>query len=231
MTAVKMPETSSQLIYARFKAEHACFCGPKKDEPVSYCAPTPSAARGMVEAILWKPAIFWHVRRIFVLNPIKWFEVRVNEVKGRCDSETPIVVEKDRDQRHLLGLRDVDYVFELTFSFTDKRGADDDERKFVEMFRRRLELGQNRFSPYMGRRDFPAFYEPPPPSIGPPPDLAGRTVDVGMMLLDRRYGQFWDKGGNGVNVPEFFPAEIRNGVLVEKGKDRLPFFACQGRPE
>lgn len=228
-TAGVMPETCNRLLYARFHGERACFCGPKKDEPVSYPAPTPSAARGMVEAIFWKPAIFWHVRRIFVLKPIRWFEIRVNEVKHRASEEREIIIEQDRDQRHILGLRDVDYVFEIQFSFTSRRGPEEDQKKFLDMFRRRLELGQCSFNPYMGRRDYPALFEPPPSRIGPPAELANRTVDVGMMLLDRQYGA--KEHMDGTIIPEFFPAEIRNGVLVEKGKDRLPFFASQGRPK
>jgi CRISPR-associated protein Cas5d len=237
MTAAKTappvppPETSQKLLYVRFRGDYACFCGPKKDEPVSYPCPTPSAARGMVEMIFWKPSIFWHVRRIFFLKPVRWFEIRVNELKSRCLPEREIVIEQDRDQRHILGLRDVDYVFEIHFSFTDRRGAEETEDKFIDMFKRRLEIGQCEKAPYLGRRDYPAVFEPPPQRIGPPPELAGRTVDVGLMHLDRQYGQYWQKDGNGINVSEFFEAEIRNGVLVEKGKDRLPFFACQGRPQ
>lgn len=231
LAAMPMPETSGKLLYARFHGERAVFCGPKKDEPVSYPAPTPSAARAMIEAVFWKPAIFWHVKRIFLLKPVRWFEIRVNELKSRGSPDREIVIEQDRDQRHILGLRDVDYVFEFHFSFTDRRGPEEDETKFVDMFKRRLTNGQCSFTPYMGRRDYEAYFEPPPQKMGPPPELAGRTIDVGLMHLDRHYGQYWQKDGKGVNVSEFFDAEIRNGVLVEKGKDRLPFFACQGRPK
>jgi CRISPR-associated protein Cas5d len=195
----------------------AAFVGEKKDEPVSYPAPTPSAARSMVEAILWKPAITWHILRIHILNPIRWFTVRSNEVKSRCDPRRPIVIEKDRTQRRLTGLRNVDYVVEATYSFTKKAGPTDTVEKFTEMFLRRLEMGQCRHQPYLGRRDFPGYFEPASEDLRPAENLLGRTIDVGRMLLDRQYGQ---------NIlPEFFDAEIKNGVLVQKGKDSLPHFS------
>jgi CRISPR-associated protein Cas5d len=229
-----LPDTSDRIIRLRVRGEKAVFCGPKKDEPVSYPAPTPSAARGIMEAIFWKPAIFWHVRRIHILKPIRWFEVRVNELKGRMNEtravkqieekrgDPRVVIEEERDQRHILGLKDVDYVFEAVFSFTSRRGIDESAEKFQEMFLRRLEKGQCFFNPYMGRRDYPAYFEPAPPRFTPPAELHGKTIDLGMMLLDQKFG-------NDTAVPQFFDAQIKNGVLVEAGSDTLPFFACQGR--
>lgn len=234
-----IPEAQGPIIKVRIRGPKAVFCGPKKDEPVSYPAPTPSAARGIVEAIFWKPAIFWHVRRIHILKPIRWFEVRVNEVKSRIQEvralrqltekepgkkivDPRIVIEEERDQRHILGLKDVDYVFEIQFSFTDRRSPDEPAKKFEDMFVRRMNQGQCHFNPYMGRRDYPAVFEPAPETWAPPEELAGKTISLGMMLLDQRY--------NGVTAsPDFFEAEIKNGVLVEAGKDSLPFYSCQGR--
>lgn len=222
-----------KIINVRVRGEKAVFCGPKKDEPVSYPAPTPSAARGIVEAIFWKPAIFWHIKRIHILNPIRHFQVRVNEVKSRIQEvrairaieekrESAIVIEEERDQRHILGLKNVDYIFEIQFSFTDRRHPEEPAQKFEDMFIRRLNQGQCQFTPCLGRRDYPAYFEPAPAKWAPPAELAGKTMSLGMMLLDRRYTE-------GTAVPDFFEAEIKNGILVEAGKDELPFYACQGR--
>lgn len=201
----------------RFMGKMGAFIGEKKDEPVSYPAPTPSAMRSCIEAILWKPAIRWHIHRIFILNAIRWFTMRVNEVKERMLTiERPIKIEDSRTQRRLTGLRDVDYVVEASYTFTKRRGPDDTEAKFHDMFTRRLSMGQCRFQPYMGRRDFIAWFEPAPDHFQPAESLLGRTLDVGRMLLDRHY--------NETILHEFFDAEIKNGVLVEKGKDQLPVF-------
>jgi len=222
-----------RIINVRVKGEKAVFCGPKKDEPVSYPAPPPSAARGIVEAIFWKPAIFWHIKRIHILNPIRHFEVRVNEVKTRIQEvravraieekrESAIVIEEERDQRHILGLKNVDYIFEIQFSLTNRKYSGEPPEKFEEMFLRRLNLGQCQFTPCLGRRDYPAYFEPAPEKWEVAEELRGKTISVGMMLLDRRYNEW-------TAVPDFFEAEIKNGVLVEAGKDELPFYACQGR--
>src|SRR4029077_76399 len=145
----RMTELQGRVIKVRVRGRKAVFCGPKKDEPVSYPAPTPSAARGIVEAIFWKPAIFWHIHRIHILNPIRWFETRVNEVKSRIQEvralkqlterepgkkiiDPRIVIEEDRDQRHILGLKDVDYIFEIQFSFTERGAPDEPAQKFYD---------------------------------------------------------------------------------------------------
>jgi CRISPR-associated protein Cas5d len=202
----------------RFMGDMAAFVGEKKDEPMSYPAPTPSAARSMIEAILWKPAIAWHIHKIHILNPIRWFTTRVNEVHSRMlDPRRPIAVDADRTQRRLTGLRDVDYVVEASYTFTPRRGDSDTHMKFNDMFLRRLELGQCRHQPYLGRRDFIGYFEPAMSDIRPAENLMGRTIHVGRMLLDRHYG-------TGDIMSEFFNAEIQNGVLVEAGKDCLPVF-------
>lgn len=208
--------SKTAILRARFFGEMAAFCGPKKDEPVSYPAPSPSAARALMEGILWKPSIRWDILRVYLLKPIQWFSSRTNEVSDRCDPAREIIVEESRIQRRLTGLKDVDYVIEATFNFTPNTGPEETPAKFIEMFKRRLENGQCHMQPYFGRREFTAFFEPAPDKIEPAPELAGRTIDVGMMLLDRQYKP--------AITSEFFHAEIKNGVLVEKGKDVLPKF-------
>jgi CRISPR-associated protein Cas5d len=203
--------------FLRVCGERAFFGREKKDEPVSYPCPSPSAARGIIEAVLWKPSIFWHIRRIVLLKPIRWFGIRVNEVKSRATPEHVLVVEEDRDQRFIHGLREVDYVIEAAFSFTERKGAEEGPEKFLDMYARRLSLGQSYFPPYLGRRDFTASFEEPPQFYSAAAELRGKTISLGMMLLDRRYSP------DGI-VPTYFNAEIKDGVLVEAGKETLPFF-------
>lgn len=208
--------TRTAVLRARFFGDYAAFVGPKKDEPVSYPAPSPSAARSLMEGILWKPAIRFDILRVYLLKPIQWFAVRTNEVSDRCDPSREIIVEESRIQRRLTGLKDVDYVVEAAFNFTPSTGPEETPTKFIEMFNRRLENGQCHMQPYFGRRQFTAFFEESPEKIEPPPELAGRKIDLGMMFLDRQYKP--------VITSEYFHAEINNGVLVEAGKDVLPFF-------
>lgn len=209
-------------VKVRFFGPKACFCGPKKDEPTSYPGPTPSASRALMDSILWKPAIRWHILRVYLLSPLVWFHRQVNEIKDAASLNREIVVDspQQRDQRTILGLKQVDFVVEAFFVFTEKRHADDNAVKFSEMFNRRLAKGQCYRQPYLGRSDFPASFEAAPEGFTPHADYLGKTIDIGSMLLDRTYGVT-------KCVPEFFHAEIRDGVLVEKGKDRLPYWAAQ----
>ena len=121
--------------------ENACFTRPEmKVERVSYDVMTPSAARGILEAILWKPAIRWQITRIDVLNPIRWASVRRNEVGAVMSPRTSgLFVEDQRQQRASLFLRDVAYAIHAFFEMTAKAGAEDNVKKFEEMFMRRAE--------------------------------------------------------------------------------------------
>ena len=140
--------------------ENACFTRPEmKVERVSYDVMTPSAARGILEAILWKPAIRWQVTRIDVLKPIRWTSVRRNEVGAVMSPRTNgLFVEDQRQQRAGLFLRDVAYVIHAFFEMTDKAGAEDNVKKFEEMFMRRAEKGQCFHRPYLGCREFAAQF-------------------------------------------------------------------------
>ncbi|MGH7293906.1 MAG: type I-C CRISPR-associated protein Cas5c, partial [Polyangiaceae bacterium] len=131
-----------------------------KVERVSYEVMTPSAARGVLEAVLWKPQIAWHVHAIEVLAPIKWASFRRNEVQSRASMKTgEILADTDRTQRNTVALRDVDYVVVASFVLTEKAGADDAVAKYVEMFLRRLRKGQHHHAPYLGCREFAAQVE------------------------------------------------------------------------
>ena len=198
----------------RIRGERACFTRPEfKTERLTYDVLTPSAARGILEAILWKPAIRWEIRRILQLSPLRYTQFKRNEVTSRASvktalsaarNSTPIdyFADEDRAQRNTIALRDVDYAVEAEFHMTAKQGPEDNPKKFDEMFRRRLEKGQYFMQPYLGCREFPAIVEP---YTGHPPPLP-ETRDLGFMLHDLRFGP---KG----NEPVFFRARLENGVI------------------
>jgi CRISPR-associated protein Cas5d len=126
----------SEPFRVRARGELACFTRPEmKVERVSYELMTPSAARGVLEAILWKPQISWHVHAIEVLSPIRWASFRRNEVQSRASERTgEILVDDDRTQRNTVALRDVDYVIVGSFALSSRAGAGDNVAKYVEMF-------------------------------------------------------------------------------------------------
>lgn len=209
-----MSETRSPTLRLRARGPLACFTRPElKVERVSYPVMTPSAARGLLEAVLWKPAIQWHIERIHVLNEIKFTAFRRNEVNSKAPRPSEKLVanggaapvyfaDEDRAQRNTVALRDVDYLIEVHFTMTEKAGPDDNLTKFMEMFQRRVEKGQHFHQPYFGCREFVAEVLPPDRAPIPIPD----NTDLGLMLWDIAYG----KDGN---TPIFFAARLKNGVL------------------
>lgn len=211
-----MSETRSPTLRLRARGPLACFTRPElKVERVSYPVMTPSAARGLLEAVLWKPAIQWHIERIHVLNEIKFTAFRRNEVNHKATIPLATTVQnggpaplyfadegKNRAQRNTVALRDVDYLVEAHFSLTEKAGPDDNLTKFTEIFQRRVEKGQHFHHPYFGCREFVAEVLPPDHTPAPIPE----TSDLGLMLWDIVYGE--DR-----NIPVFFAAKLKNGVL------------------
>lgn len=192
----------------RARGPLACFTRPEmKAERVSYEVMTPSAARGILESILWKPAIRWHVQSIAVLAPIAWVSFRRNEVSDRASPNIPdFYVEERRAQRNTVALRDVDYVITASFSLTEKAGPGDNLTKFEEMFERRLAKGQTFQQPYLGCRELAAEIEPAPESFQPIQASVDRPL--GLMLYDFAY----DPEGHGAR-PLFFDARLERGVL------------------
>ncbi len=190
--------------------ELACFTRPElKTERVSYPIMTPSAARGVLEAIFWKPEASWRVLRITALNPVRWFNIRRNEVSSipsldgvvrqsevgdwRFDAET------DRDQRATLGLRDVAY--RIDAELVPRSGSDGDFAKYRDQFRRRVERGQCYTQPFLGCREFAAWFTPP--SDRPPVDW---NDHLGLMFWGFDYSNRPARSG-------WFPARISAGVL------------------
>ena len=202
----------------KVSGENACFTRPEmKVERVSYDVMTPSAARGILEAILWKPAIKWNILQIDVLNPVKWESVRRNEVgkkaakpsnahvNGESSTALGLFVEKERQQRAGLFLRDVAYVIHADFQITDKAGDSDTVTKFTEMFIRRATNGQCFHRPYFGCREFPVDFEFVPKDADPLPTI-GTTRDLGWMLFDLDYA-------GEEPMPQFFHAQMVNGSI------------------
>jgi len=175
-----MPSNDSFCI--EVKGDFACFTRPEmKVERVSYDVITPSAARAIFEAVLWKPAIKWGITKIEVLKPVRWVNIRRNEVgsiiSGRNvstamnggNASLQILVEDDRQQRAGLFLRDVAYRLHAKFTLQDDRKhihhyphlqcadsetSENSFTKFAEMFKRRARKGQCFNQPYLGTREF-----------------------------------------------------------------------------
>ena len=203
--------------------EYACFTRPEmKVERVSYDVMTPSAARGILEAIHWKPQIRWVIDRIHVLRPIRFQNIRRNEVGSKISASKAktamlsgdpsglhLAVDEDRQQRAMLALRDVAYVIEAHFEMTAKANGDV-PAKHREMFRRRAATGQCFHQPCFGVREFPAHFElveEAPPSTLDTPDR-----DLGWMLYDIDYAD--------ESAPVFFRARLEGGVVdVARARD------------
>lgn len=196
--------------------ERACFTRPEmKVERVSYDVITPSAARGILEAIHWKPAIRWVVDRIHVLKPIKFESIRRNEVGSKitdniirsamraCTTKgVTNIVDEDRQQRAATVLRDVAYVIEAHFERTGKWGPEDSDAKHIAMARRRARSGQCYQRPCLGTREFAAEFALVENEI---PAALPDTRDLGFMLLDIDYSQ----DASAI----FFRAQMNLGVI------------------
>ncbi|GKS85855.1 type I-C CRISPR-associated protein Cas5c [Acidovorax sp. SUPP1855] len=201
--------------------ERACFTRPEmKVERVSYDVITPSAARGILDAIHWKPAIRWHVDRIHVLKPIRFESIRRNEVGGKLSpaSVTKAMkagdtaglvnyVDEDRQQRAATILRDVAYVIEAHFDLTPKAGAEDSVGKHLDIFNRRARKGQCFQQPCMGVREFPANFQliEDGDPIPEKHESLQEARDLGWTLHDIDF----DRGMS----PRFFRAQMADGVI------------------
>ncbi len=188
----------------------ACFTRPEmKVERVSYDVMTPSAARGVLEAILWKPQFKWRIKRIEVLSPIRRFSLLRNEVKKKASKrsafDNPFYADDNRTQRNTLALRDVSYIIRASFELTSA-GQGEHPEKYRAMFRRRVGKGQCFHRPYLGCREFGAHFSPPDGSEKPI-DL---TTDLGRTLFDIQYRGGKQERGK----PLFFNARIDDGIVT-----------------
>lgn len=217
------PVQKSRTMKIKVWGDFACFTRPEmKVERVSYDVMTPSAARGIVEAILWKPAIRWRIERIDVLQPIRWISVRRNELESKIPyrnitssmeslrGNLGIYIEDERQQRAGLFLRDVAYVIHASFEMTDRAGESDNVKKFEEMFERRVKNGQYHHTPCFGNREFAVFFGPADDSEQPIPE----NKDLGYMLYDMDF--------ESEEIPAlFFRAEMKSGSIKIPEKDSL----------
>lgn len=196
--------------------DYACFSRPEmKSERVSYDVMTPSAARGLVEAIYWHPGLKFTVDRIYVLSPIRFTNIRRNEVKATllasaalsaAKGGTPPVLYTTQEiqQRAAMVLQDVHYVIDCHFDMTDKAAPSDNTGKFQDILRRRLAKGQCYHTPYFGCREFPANFREWQGGTIPAIEL---TQDLGWMLYDMDYSNPKDIKA------QFFRARLDRGVL------------------
>ena len=200
--------------------DYALFSRPEfKTERVSYDCMTPSAARGLLESIYWHPGLRWVIDHIHVCAPIRFTNIRRNEVKDVISArKVRAVMEKGQgelylaapesiQQRAAMVLTDVHYVIDAHFVMTDGAAPGDNPGKFQDILKRRLERGQFYSMPYFGTREFPAHFrrcETLPPC---PKDLKG-TRDLGWMLWDMDYR-------DSENItPKFFRASLVDGVMT-----------------
>ncbi len=200
--------------------DFACFTRPEfKVERVSYAVITPSAARNIFQAIFWKPAIQWEITRVEVINPIKWFSIRRNEVGALVSnsaSAKPIVATEKRQQRNTLMLRDVRYRIYAKMIFIPphlrkgpwihEAGEDENPGKYQAMFERRASKGQYFTMPYLGTRECAAFYKLLPDNSKGGEDLLKESRDLDYMLYDM------DFSAKEI-LPMFFRAKMQNGVV------------------
>jgi len=201
------------------QGDYACFTRPEmKVERVSYDVITPSAARAVFESIFWKPAIRWHVRRIEVLKPIRWINLRRNEVASvisvrnvqqamtEGSGDLAIYVEDDRQQRDGLFLRDVAYRVHADLEVRSDRNDPAPPAKFFEMFERRALAGQCVNQPYLGCREFAAHTRLVTNLSNETAPIA-ETRDLGWMLHDMDFTRPADP------QPVFFKAQMNHGVI------------------
>ncbi|HNY32448.1 MAG TPA: type I-C CRISPR-associated protein Cas5c [Fibrobacteria bacterium] len=232
-----MNEYTSKSFCLEVRGDFACFTRPEmKVERVSYDVITPSAARAVFEAIFWKPAIRWQVRKIEVLNPIRWTSVRRNEVASVASdrSGSSILIEDARQQRAGLFLRDVAYRLhaELVFIPPPQRvkvvrpvsdalldpqerpdwAKDENPGKYQGMFERRARKGQCFNQPYLGCREFCCEFRLVEQAETLQPAIE-ETRDLGFMLYDLDFAKPEDP------QPMFFRARMENGVIEVPDRD------------
>lgn len=211
------------LLEVEVWAEFACFTRPEfKVERVSYPMITPSAARGVLESIFWKPEFSWQVREIHILRPrhmpagsnsdvdalsfYRHFSILRNEVNRKATGNPIFVDDVDtRAQRHTLGLRDVAYLIRADIVL--RQHATDDVAKYRDQFRRRVARGQCFARPYLGCREFSCDFAPPDDTVAVRRLRHPEPIPLGTMLFDviRREKE---------SIPLFFKAELRDGVLT-----------------
>ena len=206
--------------------EFACFTRPEfKVERVSYPVMTPSTARGVLEAIFWKPEFRYEIRQVWVLRPIKEFVLLRNELSDRQSSRAgPIFIEEKRQQRSSLVLKDVEYL--IVADMVLRSHATDHLAKYLSQVERRIEKGQFHHAPYLGTREFAAWFEP---SAGNEKPIE-MEMNIGTMLFDiafveskkRKELEFYKHTQNGAIKSEGYAEPLFFSAKLEKGILRVP---------
>lgn len=223
----------------------ACFTDPNlKVERVSYPVITPAAARGILEAIFWKPAFRWEIRSITVLKPIKTLSVMRNELEDR-QATKPLLVEEKRQQRVSLILKEVEYVIAADMALAWKN---EEIAKYRDQFRRKLERGACHHTPYLGTREFSAWFEPA--TGDETPEVVIGSQYLGLLLFDTAYVQSKTRSdirflrhkhsqdGNLTRMPPeirqgyqhylFFPATIENNQIAIPTEKYRELYVLEG---
>lgn len=209
----------SHGVKIRVWGELALFSRPEmKVERCSYDMITPSAARGILEAIYWHPGLRWVIDKIYVRKPIQFTSIRRNEVKNKILASNVLNVmnggnkplfQSSKDeivQRAAILLREVDYIIEAHFEMTERANASDNPGKFKDIIMRRLKKGECYHMPYFGCREFPANFQLFEDDMVETA-YQGEEKDLGYMLYDLDYS-------NPAEIqPMFFRAILKNGVL------------------
>lgn len=210
----------SKGVKVKVWGEYALFSRPEmKVERCSYDVMTPSAARGILEAVYWHPGMRWIIDRIYVNKPIQFTSVRRNEVKSKISANNVLPVYNGNPkrlyisskaeivQRASLLLRDVEYIIEAHFEMTEKANASDNPGKFKDIIIRRLKRGECFHTPYFGCREFPVKF-----CLYESEEIATAYADederdLGFMLYDLDYS-------DPENIqPMFFRAIMKKGVI------------------
>jgi len=206
--------------------DYALFTRPEmKVERVSYDVITPSASRGLIEAIYWKPAIKWIIDKIHVYNKIQFTNIRRNEVSVKISKSNAkalmegskkvdyIDTNEHRQQRAAMILKDVRYIIEAHFELTERAGKDDTVEKHYNIALRRMRTGQCYHTPYLGCREFPANFKLVEDESIKPSYLGEQ--DLGFMLYDMDFS-------DPENIyPVFFRAKMVNGVIDLKNISKV----------
>ena len=209
------------MIRVEVKGDFACFSRPEfKAERVSYDIITPSAARGILEAVFWHPGMKFLINKIFVLSEIAFTNIKRNELASKVSASNVqkvingnngplyLATSQDIQQISIMLLKNVHYIIEAHFDMTEKANASDNPGKFQVMIKRRLRKGQNYYQPYLGCREFPAevsLFEGDINNLSLA--YANEERDLGFMLYDMDYS---DKENI---TPMFFRAILKNGIL------------------
>lgn len=198
------------ILAVKITGDFACFTRPDlKVERMTYPCMTPSAARGILDCILWKPEFRWYVRRIQVLRPVHFASIKRNELNVK-QGTSPLYIEEQRAQRISVLLRDVAYIIEASI-FQEALDPQNPPKKYTEMFRRRVQKGQCFRRPYLGTREFSCDFMEPDATDRPIQD----TIPIGSMFYD----MYYDPAGK---AQPLFANEmaIRQGILdCENARD------------